>query len=52
MAVKTNYTMNGKEYFRLSASFGRDSNGKLIRKFFYGKNKKEAEKNEMSIKIA
>ncbi len=44
MAAKTNYTMNGKEYFRLSASFGRDSNGKLIRKFFYGKNKKEAEK--------
>lgn len=44
MAVKTNYTMNGTEYFRLSASFGRDSNGKLIRKFFYGKNKKEAEK--------
>lgn len=44
MANKTNYTMNGKEYFRLSASFGRDANGKLIRKFFYGKNKKEAEK--------
>lgn len=44
MANKTNYTMNGKEYYRLSASFGRDSNGKLIRKFFYGKNKKEAEK--------
>ncbi|WP_236894824.1 hypothetical protein [Clostridium beijerinckii] len=44
MASKTNYTMNGKEYFRISASFGRDSNGKLIRKFFYGKNKKEAEK--------
>ena len=44
MAVKTNYQMNGKDYYRLSASFGRDSNGKLIRKFFYGKNKKEAEK--------
>lgn len=42
MANKTNYTMNGKEYFRISASFGRDSNGKLIRKFFYGKNEKEA----------
>lgn len=44
MAVKTNYSMNGKEYFRVSASFGRDAKGKLIRKFFYGKNKKEAEK--------
>lgn len=44
MASKTNYTMNGKDYFRISASFGRDTNGKLIRKFFYGKNKKEAEK--------
>ncbi|MBN7575982.1 recombinase XerD [Clostridium sp. 2-1] len=44
MAVKTNYKMNGKDYFRVSASFGRDANGKLIRKFFYGKNKKEAEK--------
>lgn len=44
MGVKTNYKMNGKDYYRLSASFGRDSNGKLVRKFFYGKNKKEAEK--------
>lgn len=44
MAVKTNYKMNGKEYYRISASFGRNSEGKLIRKFFYGKSKKEAEK--------
>lgn len=44
MANKTNYTMNGKEYYRLSASFGRDANGKPVRKFFYGKNKKEAER--------
>lgn len=44
MAVKTNYTANGKNYFRISASFGRDSNGKLIRKYFYGKSEKEAKK--------
>lgn len=44
MAVKTNYKMNGKDYFRLSASFGRDANGKLIRKYFYGKNEKDAKK--------
>ena len=43
MTVKTNYKMNGKEYYRISASFGRNSEGKLIRKYFYGKNKKEAE---------
>lgn len=48
MAVKTNYSVNGKDYYRISASVGRDSSGKLIRKYFYGKNKKEAEqkKNE------
>lgn len=44
MAVKTNYEVNGKKYYRLSETFGRDSNGKIIRKYFYGKNKKEAEK--------
>lgn len=43
MARKTNYTKNGKEYFRVTASIGRDSTGKLIRKEFYGKSKKEAE---------
>ena len=44
MAVKKNYKVNGNEYYRVSASFGRDSEGKLIRKYFYGKTKKEAEK--------
>lgn len=43
MAVKTNYSKNGKDYFRITASVGRDSNGKLIRKEFYGKSKKDAE---------
>lgn len=44
MAAKTNYSVNGKNYFRVSASLGRDSNGKLIRKYFYGKSEKEAKK--------
>lgn len=44
MAAKTNYEVNGKKYYRVSETFGRDSNGKLIRKYFYGNNKKEAEK--------
>lgn len=43
MARKTNYTKNGQEYFRITATVGRDSYGKLIRKEFYGKSKSEAE---------
>jgi integrase len=43
MAKKTNYSKNGQDYFRITASVGRDSEGKLIRKEFYGKTKKEAE---------
>lgn len=43
MAQKTNYTKNGNEYYRVTATVGRDSEGKLIRKEFYGKGKKEAE---------
>lgn len=43
MALKTNYEKNGKKYYRVTASVGRDANGKLIRKEFYGKSKKEAE---------
>lgn len=43
MALKTNYEKNGQKYFRVTTSIGRDSNGKLIRKEFYGKSKKEAE---------
>lgn len=48
MASKTNCVKNGKPYFRITATIGRDSNGKLIRKEFYGKNKSDAEakKNE------
>jgi integrase len=43
MAKKTNYTKNGNEYYRVTVTVGRDSEGKLIRKEFYGKTKKEAE---------
>ena len=43
MAVKTNCNKNGSAYFRATASVGRDSTGKLIRKEFYGKSKSEAE---------
>ncbi len=43
MARKTNCIKNGSEYFRVTISIGRDSNGKLIRKEFYGSSKKEAE---------
>ena len=43
MVRKINYTKNGNKYFRVTVSIGRDSNGKLIRKEFYGKSKKEAE---------
>ncbi|ABS34788.1 tyrosine-type recombinase/integrase [Clostridium botulinum] len=43
MARKTNCTKNGKQYYRVTASIGRDANGKLIRKEFYGASKKEAE---------
>jgi integrase len=43
MAVKTNYAKGGNEYYRVTATVGRDSNGKPIRKEFYGKGKKDAE---------
>lgn len=43
MAKKTNVVINDIEYYRLSATVGIDSNGKRIRKWFYGSSKKEAE---------
>ncbi|APM37312.1 tyrosine-type recombinase/integrase [Clostridium kluyveri] len=43
MARKTNTKINGSEYYRVTAVVGRDGNGKVIRKQFYGKTKKEAE---------
>lgn len=46
MASKTNCIKNGKEYYRTTATIGRDVKGNLIRKEFYGKNKKEAEEKK------
>lgn len=46
MAVKTNFQVNGNDYFRVTCSVGIYSNGKRIRKTFYGKSKKEAEKKK------
>lgn len=43
MARKTNYSKNGNEYYRVTATVGRDPEGKSIRKEFYGSGKKEAE---------
>ncbi|WP_428817684.1 tyrosine-type recombinase/integrase [Clostridium butyricum] len=44
MAVKTNYTKGKWKYFRVSVVIGIDTNGKRIKKEFYGKSKGEAEK--------
>lgn len=43
MGAKINYTKNGNDYYRVTATVGRDSNGKPIRKEFYGSGKKDAE---------
>lgn len=43
MARKTNIEINGSKYFRLTATIGRDNDGKLIRKQFYGISKQDAE---------
>lgn len=43
MAKKTNVTINGKEYYRITKTIGHRSNGNPIRKPFYGETKKEAE---------
>ena len=52
MATKTNTTINGKKYFRVSASFGTNADGKLIRKYFYGKSEKEARKKMEEYKLS
>lgn len=46
MAKKTNCIKNGKVYFRITANIGKDTNGKPVRKEFYGKSKKEAEQKK------
>lgn len=49
MAKRSNYVKNGKGYYRVTVTVGRDANGKLIRKEFYGKTKKEAEAKKRGI---
>lgn len=44
MAYKTNYKKGNKNYFRTSRTIGYDETGKAIRKEFYGKGEKEANK--------
>ncbi|MCL2197582.1 MAG: site-specific integrase [Defluviitaleaceae bacterium] len=43
MARKTNTEINGNNYFRVTATVGKNPDGTLIRKQFYGESKKEAE---------
>jgi len=43
MAKKTNTTINNNTYFRVTATVGKDADGKPIRRQFYGESKKEAE---------
>lgn len=43
MAKKTNVTINGKEYFRITKTVGHKADGTPIRKPFYGESKKDAE---------
>jgi len=43
MPKKTNFTANGSNYYRVTATIGKKSDGSPIRKQFYGSSKKEAE---------
>ena len=42
MAKKTNFEVNGRKYFRVTRTIGKKSNGKPIRKSFYGSGINEA----------
>lgn len=46
MPSKTNCKVNGKDYYRIFYDVGIDANGKRIRKQFYGKSQKEAERKK------
>ena len=43
MPKKTNFSVNGSNYFRTTATIGKTAEGKPIRKQFYGESKKDAE---------
>lgn len=42
MANKTNFTVNGKKYYRITKTIGKKADGRPIRKTFYGSGIKEA----------
>ncbi len=42
MAKKTNFEVNGKQYFRVTRTIGKKSDGTPIRKTFYGSGINEA----------
>lgn len=43
MAKKTNFAVNGKEYFKVTRTIGKKADGTPIKKVFYGSCKSEAE---------
>jgi len=43
MPKKTNITVNNRDYYRVTATIGKNADGKPIRKQFYGDSKKAAE---------
>lgn len=43
MPKKTNFEVNGKQYYKLSVTVGHKEDGKPLRKYFYGSSKKDAE---------
>ena len=43
MPRKTNFSVNGSDYYRVTATIGKKEDGKPIRKQFYGESKKAAE---------
>ncbi len=43
MARRTNYTKNGKDYYRVTRTVGKKADGTPIKKEFYGTSKSEAE---------
>lgn len=44
MAKKTNFEVNGKEYYRVTKTIGKKSDGTPLRKTFYGSGINEANK--------
>lgn len=46
MAKKTNYSKNGIDYYRVTATVGFDPNGKRIRKEFWESLKRKLRKKE------